>query len=222
MKPQPMITSSAVTVFCLIFLWITSASAAETDFTCIEENVLAKTMVTQRYREFDVTLKNDCPGPVNWTMCIEKMDPFTHRVTETLTPSGQIAKDKKFRINMQMQKQEDQKNKLSGYEEFYVNVVYDIDKALAPSCVARRCETEKRPVREQIRANLRQWQKAQDATSKKLSTECPKSGWSDAQREKCMTQIQKEAQPAIAEYEKKDRELKRQLAAIEPETCTIN
>ena len=222
MQSLTMFAGSAVVTFCLSFSMMPSANAEETDFTCIEENVLAKTMVSERYREFDVTLKNDCPGPVNWTMCIEKMDPFTHRVTETLTPSGQIARDKKFRINMQMQKLEDQQNKLSGYEEFYVNVVYDIHEGLAPSCVARRCETEKRPVREQIRANLRQWQKAKDATSQKLSTECPKSGWSDSQREKCMSQIQKEAQPTIAEYEKKDRELKRQLAGIEPETCTIH
>lgn len=222
MKVTRLFVIPTITIIGLSFLSVTSATAEETDFSCIDESVLAKTMVTQRYKEFDIILENDCPGPVNWSMCIEKMDPFTHRVTETLTPSGQIERDKKFRINMQMQKQEDERNKLSGYEEFYVNVVYSIDSALKPSCVARNCESKKKPVREQIRSNQRDWQKANDATNRKVSSECPRSGWSDAQQEKCMTRIQKEAQPMLTEFKEKDRELKIELAAINPETCEIH
>ena len=200
----------------------TATMAEEVDFSCMTQTVLSKTPVTERAREFDVMLENECPGPVNWTMCIERMDPFTNRVSETLTPSGQIETDKKFRINLQMQKMEDRQNGLSGYEEFYVNTVYGIDSALPPSCVARKCETDKKSVREKIRANERARQKVQAEVNRKMSRDCPKSGWSDAQQEKCMTQIQKDAKPELESIAETGRELQIELAEINPEECAIH
>lgn len=219
---RSLVSFSVVATFCLSLLPMGTATAEETDFSCIEERVLAKIMVTQRYREFDIILNSDCPGSVNWTMCIEKMDPFTHKVTETLTPSGTIEPDKKFRINMQMKKQEDQRNKLNGYEEFYVNMVYDINSMLAPSCVARSCESEKRPLREQIRANHRSLQKAQAAVDKEIKTECPQTGWSNSQQERCQSKIEKDSQASMKVLKDKDRELKSELASINPELCEVH
>jgi len=209
--------------FFSLLLPLTSALADETDFSCMQQKVLAKTMVTERLQEFDVVLENECPGPVNWTLCIERMDPFTNRVTETLTPSGRIEKDQKFRINLQMKKMEDERNKLTGYEEFYVNAAFGIDTVEPPRCIARQCESDKKSVREKIRANERARQKAEADMNRKMSTECPKkTGWSDAQQEKCLTRIQKEAKPELAAYAETDRTLKMELAEISPELCEVH
>jgi hypothetical protein len=220
--PHLFFRSPLLLVFSLGLQPFTTTMAQEVDFSCMNQTVLSKTPVTERLREFDVMLENDCPGAVNWTMCIERMDPFTNRVSETLTPSGQIEKDKKFRINLQMQKMEDRQNELSGYEEFYVNTVYAIDSALPPSCVARKCEADKKSVREKIRANERARQKAQAEVNRKTSRDCPKSGWSDSQQEKCMTQIQKDAKPELDSIAETGRELKIELAEIAPDQCEIH
>lgn len=220
--PALNVRSPLLLVFLLGLQPFTATMAEDVDFSCMNQTVLSKTPVTERLREFDVMLENDCPGPVNWTMCIERMDPFTNRVSETLTPSGQIEKDKKFRINLQMQKMEDRQNGLSGYEEFYVNTVYAIDSASPPSCVARKCETDKKSVREKIRSNERARQKAEADVKRKMSRDCPKSGWSDAQQEKCMTQIQKEAKPGLDSYAETDQALRLELAEIAPDQCGIH
>ena len=196
--------------------------AEEVDFSCMHKRVLNKTMVTERYKEFDVILENECPGAVYWTMCIEKTDAFTHRVTETLTPSGQLEKDKKFRINLQMFRQEDESMKLSGYEEFYTNVVYDIHSVSKPECIALRCENEKKPVRDQLRSNQRAIQKAQADADRKMKSDCPQDGWSNAQQEKCMAEIDKASKAVIEPLMDKDKELQKELASINPELCELN
>jgi hypothetical protein len=220
--PALIVRSPLPLVFLLCLQPFTATMAEEVDFSCVNQTVLSRTPVTERLREFDVVLENDCPGAVNWTMCIERMDPFTNRVSETLTPSGQIEKDKKSRINLQMQKMEDRQNELSGYEEFYVNTVYAIDSVLPPSCVARKCEADKKSVREKIRANERARQKAKAEVNRKMSRDCPKSGWSDTQQEKCMTQIQKDAKPELESIAETGRELQIELAEINPEQCEIH
>jgi len=217
-----MVRSSALLALSTSLLAQSSAIAAEPDFTCMKQSVLAKAMVTQRHQEFDVILENDCPGSVNWSMCIERMDPFNNRVTETLTPSGEIAKDDKFRINLQMKRQEDRQAGLTGYDEFYVNVDYSIDTIPSPNCVARECENEKRAVREKIRSNERARQKAEDSMKRKMASECPKSGWADSQQEKCMTRVQKEAKAELDGYAETDRALQTELAEINPEKCDIH
>jgi len=221
MKKRSVVMQTQLLIFCIL-LPLSPVSAEETDFSCVQQQVRAKTMVTERLQEFDVILKNDCPGSVNWTLCIERMNPFTNRVTETLTPSGQLEKDKQFRINLQMKKMEDQQNKLSGYEEFYVNATFAIDTVEPPRCVARQCESDKKSVRDKIRANERARQKAEAEMNRKMDSECPQSGWSDAQQEKCMTRIQKEAKDKLDSYAETDRALRMELAEIAPDLCEIH
>ena len=50
--------------------------AAETDFSCMSHEVRGKIQVAERYKEYDVIVQNRCPGPVYWSMCIERMDPL--------------------------------------------------------------------------------------------------------------------------------------------------
>ena len=210
-------------LFLAIGLFTMQAAVAEDiDYSCIEETVKPKTRVTQNYQEFDLVLNNDCPGPVYWTMCIERMSPFNHRVLETLTPSGQLAKDKKTRVNLQMHQMEDKANKLAGYEEFYFTVTYGLDQGARPNCAALSCENAKKSVRSEIRSNLRSLQSAQDAADRKAAADCPKTGWSSGQQENCMAKVQKEAKEGLQVYQDRATELNEKLATIEPERCTVH
>jgi hypothetical protein len=210
-------------VVALSLLPAVSALANDSDpSACIHQEVLPKTMVTQRHQEFDVVLESKCADPVKWTMCIERMDPFTNRVSETLTPSGEIEKGDKFRINLQMKKQEDRAMGLAGYDAFYLNVVYSTGAELPPSCVALECENEKRYVREKMRSNERARQRAEEALNRKMKSECPQSDWSAAQQEKCMSRIQKEGKPELEQLTQTDRELRLELSQINPEKCQLH
>ena len=86
----------------LSLLWLADGVAAEVDFSCMSMEVKGKRPLTDRYKEYDVMLQNRCPGPVYWTMCIERIDPVSHRIIETLNPSGVLEQEKDSRVNLQM------------------------------------------------------------------------------------------------------------------------
>ncbi len=81
---------------------ILPVQAEEVDLSCMKHRVRAKIAVSNRFREFDVLVENHCPGPVYWSMCIERMDPQTSKIMETLTPSSRVKVDKKTRVNLRM------------------------------------------------------------------------------------------------------------------------
>ena len=79
-----------------------TASASEVDFSCVKEQVRSIIQVTDAQQEFDVVMRNECPGALYWSTCIERMDPWTHPVIETHTPSGYVEAEKRARVNLQM------------------------------------------------------------------------------------------------------------------------
>jgi len=203
------------------FACVFSVQAEEIDFSCVKEQVNAKTRVTQRYQEYDVSLKNQCPGSVYWSMCIERIHPWTSEIMDTLTPSGQVLVDKKFRINLQMMKILDEKNDREAFEEFYVNFSYGIDSVKPAQCVAKGCEQEKKSLRTKVRANDTAWQKARKDLAKRIEAECPKSGWGDTDLEECRKQVKKAGQPKLNEFAEQDKQLKQQLSEVNPERCEV-
>src|SRR5210317_1946449 len=89
-------------VVAMLATTLSGAEAAEVDFSCMSFSVRGKTPLTDQFKEYDVILTNRCPGPVYWTMCIERLDPVTHQNIETHNPSGLIKEEQKARVNLQM------------------------------------------------------------------------------------------------------------------------
>jgi hypothetical protein len=199
-----------------------SIAAEEIDFSCAQEKVLSKTPVNNRYREFDIVIENQCPGDVFYSMCIERMDPRTHKRLEALTPSGYVQVDKKLRLNLQMKKVENKQAWENAYEEFYLNIGYGLTAGVKPQCVASRCEQDKKAIRKKLSANHKAWQQAQNMLEKKIATQCPDTGWEQTADENCITDIRREAGPEMAEFASNDSEFQDQLAAVNPQQCSIH
>jgi hypothetical protein len=81
-----------------------TARAAEVDLSCASHTALGKIQVAERYKEYDVVLHNRCPGPLYWSMCIERIDPQSHEIVEVHTPSGFLEAEQKSRVNLQLKK----------------------------------------------------------------------------------------------------------------------
>ncbi len=198
------------------------AHAEEIDFSCVDEKVLTKIQVSNRYREFDIVLEHQCPGAVFYSMCIERMDPWTHKRLEALTPSGFVQVDKKMRHNLQMMAVENKSGPGTAFQEFYLNIGYGLDAGVKPQCVASRCEQDKKAIRNKGRANQKSWQQARKALEKKIATECPQTGWEKTSDESCVSNIRQAADADLANYASKDREIQDQLAAVNPQQCSIH
>lgn len=206
----------------LILLAPSSALAAtETDFSCMSHKVWPKHHLSHRYREFDVVLQNDCPGPVYWTMCIERLERETNSVWETLKPSGFVEPGKKARVNLQTRKDERPEAFRPRYEEFYVNIGYAVDSAATAECFARDCESKKSDLRAAIRENEKLWQKAEAALADRISDECPDSGWETSAREECAAKLREASRKQIQAFAIRDGQLRKELAAIDPERCAV-
>ena len=86
----------------------TIAADAENDtFACMKEQVRPIIQVTDQHQEFDLVIRNECPGDVYWSVCIDRMDPWTHRVIESLTPGGYVKAGAKTRVNLQFNAEPD-------------------------------------------------------------------------------------------------------------------
>ncbi|MFC1689942.1 hypothetical protein ACFL07_09860, partial [Pseudomonadota bacterium] len=119
----------------------------------MKSKVWPKSHLSNRYRGFDVVLQNQCPGPVYWSMCIERIDSQSNKVWETLKPVGYVEAEKKARVNLQTKKNQGKSDFRKRYEEFYVNIGYSIDSAASAECLAATCEAKKSDLRAAIRAN---------------------------------------------------------------------
>ncbi len=204
----------------LSFLAWNVAWAAEVDFSCMSYKVWPKNHLSHRYREFDIVLTNKCPGAAYWSMCIERLDPDTNRVWETLRPAGLVEPEKKARVNLQTKRDDGPATFRKRFEEFYVNIGYAVDSVATADCFARQCEAKKSDLRASVKANERAWEKAEKALSVRIASECPDSGWDTAAREKCAVDLRESASEQLDSFSSRDAQLREQMAAIDPDQCT--
>ncbi len=198
-----------------------SALAAEVDFSCMKERVRGIIQVSDRYKEYDIIMRNQCPGAVYWSMCIERLDPWTHKTLETHNPTGMIEAEKKARVNIQMKKTPNAANNLARFQEFYVNFDYAINQPAKASCIASQCEAKKRTLRAQLSANGSAWQQAEQALADRIGQACPDTGWESA-KEDCEKEILEANQEKMDAFAQKDEALKQQMADIDPELCEVH
>jgi len=196
--------------------------AEEVDLSCMSYEARGKTRVAERYKEYDVIVKNRCPGPVNWGMCIERVDPYTHRVVETHTPTGYIEPDQTSKVNLQLKKGPEQMTFRQRFQEFYVGAGYAIDRRPNPVCNATQCETPRRDLRQRIDANLAAWDQAQRSLATRLAEECPESGWGATEEvETCRAPIREAGQEQLQQHAQTDETLRQELQAAGPKSCRI-
>jgi len=205
-----------------ISLPVTLLQAEETDFSCMSYRVKGKIQVSANYKEFDIILENRCPGSVYWSMCIERMDPWTHEVGVALTPSGVLEMEKKSRVNLQMKKRQDHSGTRHAYQEFYFNVGYAVKSPANASCVASGCESKRRSLRAKFRTNDTAWQKKKMALAARMATECPQSGWDNSTQSICEAKIRESSQASMDQFAQTDRELKNEMSALDPEQCQVH
>lgn len=195
-----------------------SLAAAEVDFSCMTLHARGKTQVTDRYKEYDVVIRNRCPGAVNWAMCIERVDPWSNKIVETHTPTGRIEPDKKARVNLQMKKGPDGRFR-NRFQEFYASAGYSITSSATAACTAAKCESKKRSLRSETLKNEQAWEKAEAALAKRLAAECPDSSWDGTVKSECEAAIREATQPELELLAQKDAELRQKLADVDPLLC---
>jgi len=195
------------------------AKAATVNFSCMSYEVNGKPQVTDRYKEYDVVLRNQCPGAVNWNLCIERLDPQTHEILEALNPSGHLEAGARSRVNLQIKPGPEKMRFRKRFQEFYVSPAYAIDTAPRASCVARSCEAPKTELRGKVRANEDAWGTAQQQLDEAIAKECANSGWSEPE-EGCEDKVRERYQARIDELAQKDSDLRMQLDAVQPGRCT--
>lgn len=212
--------ASLAAYFALIFA--APLAAEEIDFSCMKDRVRAKIQVSQRYQEYDVIVENRCRGTVYWSMCIERMDPWTNEILETLTPSGKVQAEKKLRVNLQMMERMNEAQSEGSFEEFYTSFAYGINSVAKAPCVASECERKKRAIRAELRANDKAWNKAKAALADQLATDCPKTGWNSSEEEDCEARINRAHLPEQEQFAQQDTEIRAKLSAVDPERCQIH
>ncbi len=192
------------------------------DFSCMNSRVKAKAQVSTTFKEYDVALENHCPGAVYWSMCIERMDPWTNELQVGLTPSGKIEAQKKSRVNLQVKKRFNESNTRYAYQKFYANVAYALKPPAKPHCAAKECEVKKRSLRAAFRNNDAAWYKAKKAQEARMTAECPQSSWDGSSQEACEAKIREGSQATMDQFAQKEKELKNKLWSVDPERCMVH
>lgn len=211
-----------ITLIAVIFsIPVTLLHAEEVDFSCMSYHVKGKIQVSERYKEFDIVLNNHCPGAVYWSMCIERMHPWTNEIQEELTPSGLLQKDKKSRVNLQMKKRPDKSQSRQAFQTFYLDVGYALKPPAQPRCGASDCESKLSGLREKFRTHDVAWQKAITTMATRISTECPQSGWDKNPQTECETKIRSSNQASMHQFAQKDQELKNKMSEVGADRCQI-
>ncbi len=196
--------------------------AQDVDFSCMREQVRSIIQVTDQHQEFDVVMRNECPGAVYWATCIERMDPWTHRVIETHTPSGYVEDGKRARVNLQMKNTPRESLAEGRIEEFYVSYAYALDRAPRAACVARACEAKKTELRAQATANDKAWAAARASLAAQLESECPATGWATADVDACRELVAAARAEELGVFEATDAALQERLQAIDPAACSVH
>jgi hypothetical protein len=200
-----------------------TVSASEVDFSCVKEQVRSIIQVTDAHQEFDVVMRNECPGALYWSTCIERMDPWTHRVIETHTPSGYVEKGKRARVNLHLKNTPPANGELADgrIQGVYVNYAYAIDSAPRAACIASGCEAKKRDLRAKVTANDKAWSQALQRLEARVESECPSSGWGNPDLDACRERVRAAGADEITVFEETNATLQEKLAAIDPENCTM-
>lgn len=199
-----------------------AAMAEEVDFSCVREEVRPIIQVSDQHQEFDVVMVNQCPGAVYWATCIERMDPWTHRVTELHTPTGYVEAGARARVNLQMKNVPRESLAEGRIEEFYVSYAYAIRSVPTAACVARDCETRKSDLRSQAAANEKAWARARQRLEARLEAECPASGWGTADVDACRERVSAESAVEMQEFADTDAALQARLQAVAPASCAVH
>lgn len=199
----------------------TPAMAAEVDFSCMSYKAWGKGHVSDQFMSYDIVIQNDCPGNVYWAMCIERLDQKTHAVVETHNPAGYVEVGKKARVNLHLKKQPGKNVFHNRFQEFYLDVGYAIEPPARTQCLAASCEAKKRGIRNEIQANETAWQQTEKQIAQKIDKDCPNSGWDEASYKSCSEEIRNVNQDELESYQLQDRELRRRLAEVDPENCTV-
>ena len=221
MKKQTRTYFSRILALVLFALPIQASLAEEVDFSCMEFKVWEKSHLSTQYRDHDIVLQNNCPGAVYWSMCIERVDPWSSKILETHQPTGHIEKEQKSRVNLHLQRSKNRENFRNRYQEYYVSFGYGITSTNAASCVAKGCEQKKSALRNQVRANETAWEQKEKSITAQIGKECPNSGWDEATRQECATNIRQANRADLGDFSAKNRELREQMAAIDPEQCKV-
>jgi hypothetical protein len=211
----------AILTVVLLLIQVTAAQAEDADFSCMSFRVWDKSHLSNQYMDHDIVLQNDCPGSVYWSMCIERVDPWTNEILETHSPMGYLEAEKKARVNLHLQRSTNREQFRNRFQEFYVNFGYGIEAAASATCIASGCEGKKRDLREQIRANERAWERAENSLSAEVEKECPAGGWDATSREECSARIKDARKSEMQEFASQNQELRANMAAIDPEHCQI-
>ncbi len=201
---------------------VTLLQAEEVDFSCMSYKVKGKIQVSEKYKEYDIGIHNRCPGSVYWSMCIERMDPWTNEIQVALTPSGMLEMQKKTRVNLQMKKRMDKSNTRHAFQEFYLSVGYALKPPANARCVASGCEAKKLSLRTKFRKNDADLHKLKTALAARISTECPQSSWDGSTQEICEAKIRKNSQPQMDQFAQINKELKNKLSAVDREQCQVH
>jgi hypothetical protein len=183
--------------------------------------VNGKPQVTDRYKEYDIVLRNQCPGAVYWNLCIERLDPWTNEILESLNPSGLLEAGTRSRVNLQIKPGPPEMQFRKRFQEFYVSADYAIEPPVHARCVARSCEASRGDLRRQIRQNTERWKDAEKNLADALAAECPRTGWSESE-EGCEKKVREAHQEQFDALAKKDEELRAQLTDGGPEGCTVH
>jgi hypothetical protein len=209
--------------FFLLFLAAPMAAAEEpeTGFSCMKEQVRPIIRVTDEHQEYDVVVRNQCPGSVYWAMCIERLDPWRFNVLETHQPVGFVEAEKRSRVNLHMKATPGPAGEVDRAQAFYMSVAYSINGPATATCVAKSCEAKKKDLRAAVLKNESAWRQARMALQQKAETECPDNGWNQSDTETCRQAIYDAAAEKMAAYEAGNEDLKEKLAAIDPDTCTV-
>ncbi|MCJ7815237.1 MAG: hypothetical protein MUP31_04210 [Xanthomonadales bacterium] len=221
MKKQNKSSFPAILALSSCLAFAIPVQAAEVDFSCMSYKVWGKSHISDQYTSYDVVIQNSCPGSVYWAMCIERLDPDSHKVVETHNPSGYVDAEKKARVNLNLHKKSGNSLFRNRFQEFYVDIAYAIDTLPVPKCYAAQCEAKKGAIRAEIRANETAWESAEKALAARIAAECPDTGWDTASFSECGSKVREANASEMEEYPLKDQELRDQMAAIDPEICEV-
>ena len=206
----------------LLFMQFSAAEDADVDFSCMKQQVRPIIHVTDRYQEFDIVMRNWCPGAVYWAMCIERMDPWTYQVLENHTPTGYLEAEKKARVNLQMKTTPSAGNDRKKTQAFYVNIAFSTEGPTEAACMASKCEAAKKDLRAEVAKNDKAWRKARQALDAQAVEACPDNGWNSAATRRCREDFIAGAADQLAVYERADKELAARLDEASPGNCATH
>ena len=198
------------------------AEDADVSFSCMKQQVRPIILVTDRYQEFDVVVRNWCPGAVYWAMCIERLDPWTFEILENHVPTGYVDVDKRNRVNLQMKAVPEADGDVKKAQAFYVNVAFSIEGPTTAECVARGCESRKKELRAEQARNNRAWKKARKALDARAAKQCPDNGWNTEETRNCRQAVINDAAEEMLVFEETDEALRERMEALSPGNCAVH